>query len=165
VERPEFSLVIVGCKGFVTKTIEDLVSSLSLGPHVEITGWIPRSKVYEYFAGAFGLIHPSRFEGFGMPVLEALAAGLPTTCSGIEPLITIAGGSCLHFDPEDESAMLETIRRLSSDERLRRELVMNGLKVAQPYSWRRCAEETLDALLESVNGPRKAEAVVSRLRD
>src|SRR5262249_13814804 len=71
-------LVITGLKGFAAKEIEKLA-----GAHVRITGWIPREELYELFRCARAFIYPSTFEGFGLPVLEAMAAGIPLACSDI----------------------------------------------------------------------------------
>ena len=81
-----------------------------------------------------------------MPVLEALAAGLPTGCSRIEPLAGIAGEAALHFDPEDTAEMVEAMRRLTTDEEMRARLSAAGPVRAAQFSWETAARETLDAI-------------------
>ena len=102
-------LVITGLKGFAAKEIEKLA-----GAHVRITGWIPREELYELFRGARAFIYPSTFEGFGMPVLEAMAAGIPLACSDIPPLREIAGPTVLYFNPESDGEIVGALKTLVS---------------------------------------------------
>src|SRR5579859_6515917 len=81
--RPEFRLVIAGLRGFDAANLERLRDQLGLRETVDFTGWIRRQELYELYARAFAFLYPSTFEGFGLPVLEALAAGVPAACSSI----------------------------------------------------------------------------------
>ena len=103
--HPEFRLVVCGLHGFSTGPLHDLRDSLGLRDAVDFPGWIPREDLHDLYARAWAFVYPSLFEGFGLPLLEALAAGIPTACSGIEPLPSIAGGAALEFDPLDATAM------------------------------------------------------------
>ncbi|MCW5979460.1 MAG: glycosyltransferase family 4 protein [Bryobacteraceae bacterium] len=147
--RPRYRLVLAGMRGFHASAVESLVDGLGLRGAVEITGWIPREQLYELYRGAHACAYPSTFEGFGLPVLEALAAGIPAACSAIDPLKDLAGDAAVLFDPLDEAALLDAMARVSDDEELRRCLSLRGPAQAARYSWRRAAEATLD-LLESV---------------
>jgi len=150
--RPEFQLIVTGVRGFETEAVERLVSELKLRESVRLTGWIPREELYELFRGAWAFLYPSTFEGFGLPVLEALAAGVPTACSAIEPLASMAGDAALLFDPEDPKALLGAMERIVSDEGLRQRLARDGPARAAEFSWRRTAETTLAALREAARG-------------
>src|SRR5260370_904099 len=108
--RSEFRLVIAGMRGFHTGQIEKLRAELGLENAVHLTGWIPREELYDLFAGAFAFFYPSTFEGFGLPVLEALAAAVPTACSNIQPIAGIAGEAALTFDPGETSAILDALK-------------------------------------------------------
>lgn len=147
--RPEFRLVIAGLRGFDTAKLEGLRQELGLSDAVEFTGWIPRGDLYALYARAFAFLYPSTFEGFGLPVLEALAAGVPTACSNIEPLASTAGDAALQFDPEDEKAVLEAMMQLVSDDRLRAQLVAAGPARAAHFSWKTTARLTLEVLAEA----------------
>ena len=116
---------------------------------VEFTGWIPREDLYDLYARAWALLYPSTFEGFGLPVLEALAAGVPTACSRIEPLASIAGSAALHFDPDNDAEILDAMDRLVSDESLRERLSAAGPERASQFSWLATARQTLDALRDA----------------
>jgi glycosyltransferase involved in cell wall biosynthesis len=150
--RPEFRLVIAGLRGFDTANLERLRQELGLSDAVELTGWIPREDLYSLYARACAFVYPSTFEGFGLPVLEALAAGLPTACSNIEPLASTAGDAALQFDPEDEKALLDAMTRLVCDEGLRAQLAAAGPQRAAQFSWDTTAHLTLDALVEAAGG-------------
>lgn len=145
-ERPDFRLVLAGLKGFATRSLLDLIRQRGLEDAVQVTGWLPRSQFYELFVDACAFVYPSRFEGFGLPVLEALAAGVPTACSAIEPLASLAADAALLFDPADRAALLAALRRLVQDPTLRERLSRAGPERAAEFSWRRSAELTLAAL-------------------
>lgn len=150
--RPEFRLVITGVRGFHTAAVEALIEELKLGDSVCLAGWLPREDLYTLFRDAWAFIYPSTFEGFGLPVLEALAAGIPTACSSIEPLASLAGEAAVQFDPGDSKAILEALDRVVSDEALRERLSAAGPARAAQFSWRKTAERTLDALREASAG-------------
>jgi glycosyltransferase involved in cell wall biosynthesis len=150
--RPEFRLVIAGLRGFDTENLEGLRQSLGLADHVEFTGWIPREDIYSLYARACAFVYPSTFEGFGLPVLEALAAGVPTACSNIEPLASMAGDAALQFDPENEKGLLDAMMRLVADEGLRARLSSAGPQRAAQFSWDTTARLTLGVLVEAGGG-------------
>jgi glycosyltransferase involved in cell wall biosynthesis len=145
-EHPAFRLVMAGIRGFHTGPLEDLRRELGLEEAVQFTGWIPREELYDLFANAFAFFYPTRFEGFGLPVLEALAAGIPTACSNIEPVSGIAGDAALKFDPEDTGAIAAAMTRLACDQPLRAELSARGPAQAAKYSWKETARLTLQAI-------------------
>jgi glycosyltransferase involved in cell wall biosynthesis len=147
--RPEFRLVIAGLRGFNTAHLDALRQELGLAGSVEFTGWIPREELYDLYARAFGFVYPSTFEGFGLPVLEALAAGLPTACSHIEPLASMAADAALQFDPADEADMTSAIERIVCDEPLRAQLAAAGPRRAALFSWTTTARATIEALVEA----------------
>jgi glycosyltransferase involved in cell wall biosynthesis len=149
-ERPDFRLVIAGLRGFHTEAVEQLREELGLAEAVEFTGWIPRADLYDLYARAAAFLYPSTFEGFGMPVLEALAAGIPTGHSDIEPLAAISGDAALRFTPGDVEGICAAMARLVSDDALRARLTVEGPARAASFSWGATARATLDALEEAV---------------
>ena len=145
--RPDFRLVVCGLHGFASDALHELRDSLGLAGAVDFPGWIPRPDLLDLYARAWAFIYPSKFEGFGLPVLEALAAGVPCACSDIEPLASLAGDAALAFDPFDESAILQALIRIVEDEPLRHRLGEAGPRRAAQFSWRAAAETTLAALI------------------
>jgi glycosyltransferase involved in cell wall biosynthesis len=133
-------LVITGVRGFAAAEVEKLASD-----SVRITGWIPREELYELFRCARGFIYPSTFEGFGMPVLEAMAAGVPVACSDIPPLREVAGDTVHYFDPSSDAQIRDALMVLAG----------GGLSTeaaqqrAAEFSWEKCARDTLNYLSKS----------------
>jgi glycosyltransferase involved in cell wall biosynthesis len=130
-------LIMTGVRGFAAQEIERLA-----GQSVEILGWVPRERLYELYRGALGLMYPSTFEGFGMPVLEAMAAGVPVACSDIPPLHEIARSTVHFFDPSSDREMRDALLllvsgKISTEAALRR---------AEQFSWEKTARATLDYL-------------------
>ena len=144
-KKRNFDLVLAGMRGFQGNRIEELIAELGCGG-VKLTGWIPREELMRLYARCTAFIYPSTFEGFGMPVLEALAAGIPTACSDIPPLREVAADAVLYFDPLDEDKIADALERIVTDEKLRGELSQAGPQRARPFTWDRTAELTLAAL-------------------
>jgi glycosyltransferase involved in cell wall biosynthesis len=154
-KQRDFKLVIAGMRGFHSAALEALIADLGCGEKsgspssVQLTGWIPRDELMRLYAGARAFIYPSTFEGFGMPVLEAMAAGIPVACSDIPPLREVAGDAALFFDPSDDDAVAAALDRIASDETLRRELSQAGPLRARGFTWEHAAIATVDAILDA----------------
>ncbi|MGH9627908.1 MAG: glycosyltransferase family 4 protein [Bryobacteraceae bacterium] len=148
--RPEFSLILAGMRGFHADAVEELVQRLKLETAVRLTGWIPREELYQLYEQAEACIYPSTFEGFGMPVLEAMAARVPVACSAIEPLKSVAGEAALLFPPEDEAAIADAMTCLTSEADLRTRLVEAGWARASAFTWQAAAQKTLEAIQTAV---------------
>jgi glycosyltransferase involved in cell wall biosynthesis len=144
--KREFKLVLAGMRGFHTESVEKLIASLGISNSVEIPGWIPREDLLRLYERARAFIYPSTFEGFGMPVLEALAAGIPVACSEIPPLREVAGDAVLYFNPEDEDAIAAALDQILCDDTLRLRLSRAGPARARQFTWARAAQQTLHAL-------------------
>jgi glycosyltransferase involved in cell wall biosynthesis len=144
--HPDFRLVVTGIHGFFTGELKALRDELQLGNAVDFPGWIPREDLRDLYARAWAFLYPSKFEGFGLPVLEAMAAAVPTACSSIEPLASIAGDAALQFDPQNPDAIADAMERLVTDDALRARLAEAGPRRAAQFTWRETARRTLEAL-------------------
>lgn len=147
--HPEMSLVLAGMRGFHTEHIERLIAELSLTQSIRITGWISRDELYELYRLARAFVFPSMFEGFGIPLVEALAAGIPSICANVEPMISNARGAALTFDPGSFEGLADCLLRITEDEELRAELSAAGRQQANQFRWERTATLTLKALTEA----------------
>jgi glycosyltransferase involved in cell wall biosynthesis len=144
--HPDYRLVVAGLKGFATEQILERCRALGLSGSVEFTGWIPREDLYALYARADAFIYPSLFEGFGMPVLEALAAALPTACSAIAPLDWVGGDAAIFFDPNDTATIEAALERITGDEEFRRRARTAGPAQARQFDWNHSAAATLEEL-------------------
>jgi alpha-1,3-rhamnosyl/mannosyltransferase len=95
------------------------------------------------YSGASLFVFPSLYEGFGLPVVEAMSCGCPVACSDSSSLPEIAGDAALLFDPRSIESMVESIRIMLQDEMLRRQLAERSKRRAAHFSWQRTADETL----------------------
>ena len=141
---PGMRLVIAGMRGFYAGQLEELIARRGLGERVTLTGWIPRVELYELYRKAWAFVYPSTFEGFGMPVLEAMAAGLRVACSSIPPLKEIAGDAVEFFDPLSEEDIARALRELADGPPVENP---RAREHAAEFSWERAARETLRCLL------------------
>lgn len=144
--HPDVKLTIAGLRGFDADRIDRQIAQLGLADKVECTGWIPRDRLYDLFAGATAFIYPTTFEGFGMPLLEGMAAGLPVACSNIEPLRTLAGDAVYQFDPLQSGEIETALERIVEDDSLRSGLRDAGPKRARDFSWEETARATVEIL-------------------
>jgi glycosyltransferase involved in cell wall biosynthesis len=137
------ALVIVGKRGWL---YGDFFARLGQSPAklaVIFPGFIPDADLPAVYAGSQALAFPSEFEGFGLPVLEAMACGTPVVCSNTSSLPEVAGDAALLVDPLDVDALTDALRRVLSDPALATELRDRGLAQAARFSWARAAQETL----------------------
>jgi glycosyltransferase involved in cell wall biosynthesis len=148
--HPEFRLVIAGLKGLASEQLESRRRELGLEEFVRFTGWIPRLELYDLFERAAAFVAPSRFEGFGMPVVEALAAGIPTACSAIPPFDEIAGAAAARFDSGYVPAMAAAMKLITCDADFRRRARIAGPEQALRFNWGETARLTLRELEKAV---------------
>jgi glycosyltransferase involved in cell wall biosynthesis len=135
-------LVVVGSRGWLYDDFFGHLAGLGIRGSVFFPGYVAASDLPLVYAAATASITPSVYEGFGLPVLEAMACGTPVACSKISSLPEVAGDAALTFDPLDVRAIADSIRALWTDPLLRAELRERGLRQAARFSWARAAEET-----------------------
>lgn len=143
-------LVIVGKKGWLYDSIFSLVKSLKLEKNVILTGYMDDNEVNILLSRAKIYVLASLYEGFGIPVLEAQAAGIPCVLSNVSSLPEIAGESVLFFDPEDIKDIEVKMRELLENEELRRILSLKGRENVKRFNWEKCAREVLSTIKSAV---------------
>lgn len=136
-------LVIAGGKGWFYETLFTQVADLDLMDHVLFVGYVPADEVAWWYRAAEMFVYPSRFEGFGLPVLEAMACGIPTITSTASSLPEVAGEAALLVDPDDTEALVNAMTRLLVDGDLAAALCEAGPRQAARFPWTRTAAETL----------------------
>jgi len=136
-------LVIVGKLGWKTQRLFQLVGELRLKECVRFVGYVPDEDLPAIYQGAMVFAYPALWEGFGLPVLEAMASGVPVLTSNTSSLREIAESAAVLVDPLSVRDIFEGLHRLLTDEGLRDNLRQRGLERARKFSWRKTAEETL----------------------
>jgi glycosyltransferase involved in cell wall biosynthesis len=130
------------------KLVDAAVTETEMGDRVKFTGFIPDEELDSLFRSAAFMIYPSLYEGFGIPILEAMKLGTPVITSNLTAMPEVAGGAALLVDPRDIEDMVSAMERLLSDESLREELIQKGQQRASSYSWGRTSEEYLELYRE-----------------
>jgi glycosyltransferase involved in cell wall biosynthesis len=138
-------LVLAGGYHGRREPLDQLIADLSLAADVLLTGYVEHQDLPALYAGARVFVYPSLYEGFGLPVLEAMACGVPVACSRAASLPEVAGEAAALFDPTDTDALAATLGALLADDHLRAALVRRGLARCRRFSWRACALATLNA--------------------
>ncbi len=136
-------LVLAGAKGWYYDHIFHAVEKLGLTSDVLFPGFVSVDLLPSWYAAAEAFVYPSLFEGFGLPVLEAMASGTPVICSQAPGVSEVAGDAAVTFAPHDEDALVAALHLVIGQPVLRHALAQRGLARAAHFSWRRSAEETL----------------------
>jgi glycosyltransferase involved in cell wall biosynthesis len=135
-------LVLAGAKGWFYQELYDLVDKLQLKDYIHFPGYIPSDEQVLWYNSAKVFAYLSTYEGFGLPVLEALACGIPTLTSSSSSLPEAAGNGALQVSPSHEDAIAESLNKLLHDDDLRQHLIQNGLQHAKKFTWEVTAETT-----------------------
>jgi glycosyltransferase involved in cell wall biosynthesis len=142
-ERPV--LVLPGYPTAHEIELRERVRQLGLEADVRFPAWVSAAELEGLWALARAFVFPSLYEGFGLPVLEAMARGVPVACSNASSLPEVAGDAALLFDPHDEAAIATAMARLLGDPVLAEDLRARGLARAQEFTWERTARLTLES--------------------
>jgi glycosyltransferase involved in cell wall biosynthesis len=136
-------LALAGPYGWLSRDIGKLIERLQIESAVVFTGYVPYQDLPALYSAAELFVFPSLYEGFGLPVVEAMACGTPVVAGRVAALVEVAGGAAEHVDPLDADALGDLLVVLSRDPARRDELAVLGLRRAQAFSWERAARETL----------------------
>jgi len=136
-------LVFAGRAGADQTVLLDRIRSRGLEGWVRRLGYLPDPDIRDLYHAASALVFPSYCEGFGLPLLEAMACGLPVAASGVSALPEIGGEAAVYFDPENVEDMAAKIILILADDRLRASLQAKGRERAKAFTWQKTARETL----------------------
>lgn len=141
--RREFPLVLVGLRGWGFRDLEKMVEPLKHRGEIRRLGYVPDALLAAVYAGARAFAYPSLYEGFGLPVLEAMASGVPVLTSQRTAMAEFAEGSVLLVNPLSLEEIGDGLQRILLDDRLRENAVKAGIATADMLSWARCVEATV----------------------
>jgi glycosyltransferase involved in cell wall biosynthesis len=150
-EFPRHSLVIAGKRGWMYDSLFAEVKQKGLETRVLFPGFVDEADKVELLQGADVFVYPSVYEGFGIPVLEALACGTPTITSNVSSMPEVAGDAALLVDPTDADQIKEALLRILRDADLRLQLSAKAIEQARKFDWQTTARETLEGYSETLS--------------
>ena len=136
-------LLIAGGEGWLFEPIRKQVAQFDLAADVHFTGYVPAADLPALYGGAACVLQPSLYEGFGFPVLEAMACGAPVVCSNVSSLPEAAGDGAILIPPLDDEALATAIQQVISTPTLAQQLREKGVQQASHFRWQHCAAETV----------------------
>ena len=139
-------LVLAGRLAWKNNEFLDLLKTYKYKDDVVLTGYLEENELARLMASAYAFVYPSLFEGFGVPVVEAMKCRVPVLTSKASSMEEISEGAALYFDPQNVDEMADKLMRIYKDEDGRRGLIEKGFTVAQQYSWQRTATAVWEAM-------------------
>jgi glycosyltransferase involved in cell wall biosynthesis len=143
-------LVLAGYPTEHEAQLRERARALGVDDDVRFPAWLSDAEVEGLWAISDAFVFPSFYEGFGLPVLEAMARGVPVACSNASSLPEVAGEAALLFDPRDEQAIADALARLLQDGALAERLRIAGRERAREFTWERTARATIDSYLRAL---------------
>lgn len=151
---PEIFLLAIG--GIGERRNLKRVKRAAKGMNLIITGeslpFLPDEEMPLLYGAASILVYPSLYEGFGLPILEAMACGTPVVTSNVSSMPEVGGDAAIYVDPENEDQIKQSIEKILKDKELQKKLREKGIVQAKKFSWQKCADETAGLYKELVNG-------------
>lgn len=148
--HPEYKLIIAGKKGWLYEDIFKQVEKLEMQNSILFPGFVPEEQKNSLYKNAVAFILPSLYEGFGIPLLEAMAHDCPVISSFSSSLPEIGGEACLYFDPKNNEDLVEKMNLITTNKELVKKLIALGKKRIELFSWQETGKNTLH-ILQSIN--------------
>jgi len=148
---PRARLVLAGSWGWRAHPIREAIDGSPVRARIDVLGEVPAADIMSLYVGARVFAFPSLYEGFGLPLLEAMSAGAPILTSNTSSMPEVAGDAALYADPTSVESIRNGLERLLRDDALRRDLADRGRRREADFTWRRAAEETLASYRRAVD--------------
>lgn len=152
--RDRYDLVIAGKPWSGSDKVLDYIDKSPVKDNIHLPGFVPDEDMPELYRHSALYVFPSLYEGFGIPLIEAMASGIPVICSNTSSLPEIGGEAVALFDPYSIESIRDTIQRVITDHKMQDAMVENGLKRVKEFSWKKHSD-TIIKTFEAVNGKRK----------
>ncbi len=147
-QRRELELVICGKLGWMYDNLFSVIKKEEISEQVKLLGFVPDEDLPSLYAGAEMFVYPSFYEGFGLPVVEAMASGCPVITSDLSSTKEIAGEAAVLINPNSEDELTNAIKTMLKNNRLRERIVKNGIERAEEFTALRTAKNTLQMYLK-----------------
>jgi glycosyltransferase involved in cell wall biosynthesis len=141
--KVDLDLVLVGQVRWGSEAIFEEVESLGVKNNIHITGYVSEEELIALYNKATLFVFPSLYEGFGLPLVEAMACGTPVISSNASCLPEVGGDAAYYFDPYSENGMMKAIEDVANSTSVQEKLIQNGFERASNFSWKSTAENTL----------------------
>jgi glycosyltransferase involved in cell wall biosynthesis len=145
-KEKDIQLVIVGKKGWLFEEIFQAPEKYGVPDRIKFLDFVGDEDLQSLYKNALCFVLPSLYEGFGLPVLEAMKFGCPTVISDTSSLPEVGGDAAVYFDPQSADDIAEKLGKVISDEKLREEMIKKGYNQVKKFSWEKTAKETLKVL-------------------
>ncbi|MCK4891106.1 MAG: glycosyltransferase family 4 protein [Candidatus Pacebacteria bacterium] len=142
-QATSYKLILVGKRGFGFAEIKKAIQKSSHKDNIVLKGYISEEEKEELYKKADLFVLPSLYEGFGLPILEAMSYGVPIICSDASSLPEIAGDAALLIDPDNIEEIAEAINKVFRDDDLKKKMIKTGFENVRRFSWEKCARETI----------------------
>ena len=143
-KKADYQFVITGGKGWKNEAFYNLIRKLDIDEHLVFTGYVPEEDLPALYQGADVFVYPSLYEGFGLPVLEAMASEVPVITSNTSSLPEVAGDAAILVNPTEVFEIYEAMEALATKPQLREELKVKGKERSTKFSWEKTAHQTLE---------------------
>jgi glycosyltransferase involved in cell wall biosynthesis len=163
----DLHLVLTGGAGYDSNGVLQQIETSPFKGRIHLTGWVSDQDLGALYAGATALVFPSKHEGFGLPIVEAMACGTPVIASPEAASMEIAGNAVMRVDCSEASALADAVVQVLTDKALRERLIQLGRTQARPFTIEACASATLllyQEAFEYRNGPSVSERVFNDIQ-
>jgi len=148
-------LVIAGAKGWMSSPVHDTIQKLGLVDKTTFPGYVDRADLSALYSMAECFVYPSLYEGFGLPVLEAMACGAPVITSNTSSMPEVAGSAARLVAPLKEAELTAGLEEILENKSLQEEMRQAGFKQVKKFSWERCAAETIEVYKKVFENPKR----------
>jgi alpha-1,3-rhamnosyl/mannosyltransferase len=142
--KNEAPLILAGWQGWGHKQWLNEIRSHGLEKRIYFANYVDEETLACLYSGACAFVYPSIYEGFGLPVLEAMACGCPVVCSNVSSLPEVAGDAALYITPHDDDELAHKLDKIIEDSSIKENLVERGKLRAQQFSWQKTAQQTVN---------------------
>ena len=150
-ESNDVKLLIVGTKMWHNKELQSIYEQMKFKNEIVFAGRLEPEELYKTTGSALAMTYVSYFEGFGIPILEAFASGIPVITSNVTSMPEVADGAALLIDPSDSNDIAKAMATITNDEQLRKELIEKGLNRRKQFSWDKSAESLWNSIEKTVS--------------
>jgi glycosyltransferase involved in cell wall biosynthesis len=150
----QYPIVLAGGKGWLEDELEEFVHGLGLSDNVHMLGYISDEELTWLYSNCFGFVYPSVYEGFGLPVLEAMGFGAAVITSNTTSLSEVTEDAAHYVNPFDKQDIAMAFKKLGEDASYRTELKKRAIKQSKKFSWRKSAAEVLDVYTQVLAMPK-----------